>query len=308
MSKIAVIGSNMVDLITYIDRMPAQGETLEAPGFALGCGGKGANQAVAAAKLGADVLMLTKVGDDMFADNTLANFQRFGIDTRYVQRVPGVSSGVAPIFVQADSHNSILIVKGANAHLLPADIDAAASALRECSLIVLQLEITVDTVYHAIEFGRAHNIPVLLNPAPALSGLSREHLAQLDFLVPNESELALITGQVVDSPASAHDAAQELVASGIRHVIVTLGQQGALYVGEEGEFQIPGLSVAARDTTGAGDAFIGCFIHHWSRDHDIRAAMTRAVAYSACSVTGLGTQTSYPDATAFAEFQRQLDA
>jgi len=308
MSKIAVIGSNMVDLITYIDRMPAQGETLEAPGFALGCGGKGANQAVAAAKLGADVLMLTKVGDDMFADNTLANFQRFGIDTRYVQRVPGVSSGVAPIFVQADSHNSILIVKGANAHLVPADIDAAAQALRECALIVLQLEINVETVYYAIAFGREHNIPVLLNPAPALAGLSREHLAQLDFLVPNESELALISGQTVDSPESALKAAKTLVASGIRHVIVTLGQQGALYVGEEGEFQIPGLRVAARDTTGAGDAFIGCFIQHWSRDRDIRAAMTQAVAYSACSVTGLGTQTSYPDATAFAEFQRNLDA
>ncbi|MBK5549238.1 ribokinase [Pseudomonas sp. TH03] len=308
MSKIAVIGSNMVDLITYIDRMPAQGETLEAPGFALGCGGKGANQAVAAAKLGADVLMLTKVGDDMFADNTLANFQRFGIDTRYVQRVPGVSSGVAPIFVQADSHNSILIVKGANAHLVPADIDAAAQALRECALIVLQLEINVETVYYAIAFGREHNIPVLLNPAPALAGLSREHLAQLDFLVPNESELALISGQTVDSPESALKAAKTLVASGIRHVIVTLGQQGALYVGEEGEFQIPGLRVAARDTTGAGDAFIGCFIQHWSRDRDIRAAMIQAVAYSACSVTGLGTQTSYPDATAFAEFQRNLDA
>lgn len=307
MSKIAVIGSNMVDLITYIDRMPAQGETLEAPGFALGCGGKGANQAVAAAKLGAQVLMLTKVGDDMFADNTLANFQRFGIDTRFVQRVPGVSSGVAPIFVQADSHNSILIVKGANAHLAPADIDAAAPALRECSLIVLQLEINVETVYHAIEFGREHKIPVLLNPAPALAGLSREHLAQLDFLVPNESELALISGQTVDSSASALKAAKTLVASGIRHVIVTLGQQGALYVGEEGEFQIPGLRVNARDTTGAGDAFIGCFIQHWSRDRDIRAAMTQAVAYSACSVTGLGTQTSYPDATAFAAFQRQFD-
>jgi ribokinase len=308
MSKIAVIGSNMVDLITYIDRMPAQGETLEAPGFALGCGGKGANQAVAAAKLGADVLMLTKVGDDMFADNTLANFQRLGIDTRYVQRVPGVSSGVAPIFVQADSHNSILIVKGANAHLAPADIDAAAPALRDCALIVLQLEINVETVYHAIEFGREHNIPVLLNPAPALAGLSREHLAQLDFLVPNESELALISGQTVDSPESALAAAKTLVASGIRHVIVTLGPQGALYVGEEGEFRIPGLPVAARDTTGAGDAFIGCFIQHWSRERDIHAAMIQAVAYSACSVTGLGTQTSYPDARAFAEFQRNLDA
>lgn len=305
MSKIAVIGSNMVDLITYIDRMPAQGETLEAPGFALGCGGKGANQAVAAAKLGADVVMLSKVGDDMFADNTLANFQRFGIDTRYVQRVPGVSSGVAPIFVQADSHNSILIVKGANAHLLPADIDAAAADLRECTLIVLQLEINLETVYYAIEFAHRHGIAVLLNPAPALAGLSAEHLSQLDFLIPNESELALITGLVVDSPDSARNAARTLVASGIRHVIVTLGEQGALYVGEEGEFQVPGQRVVARDTTGAGDAFIGCFIQHWNHHRNIRLAMEQAVAYSACSVMALGTQTSYPDSAAFARFQQQ---
>lgn len=305
MSKIAVIGSNMVDLITYIDRMPAQGETLEAPGFALGCGGKGANQAVAAAKLGAEVVMLSKVGDDMFADNTLANFQRFGIDTRYVQRVPGVSSGVAPIFVQADSHNSILIVKGANAHLLPADIDAAAADLRECTLIVLQLEINLETVYYAIEFAHRHGIAVLLNPAPALAGLSAEHLSQLDFLIPNESELALITGLVVDSPNSARSAARTLVASGIRHVIVTLGEQGALYVGEEGEFQVPGQRVVARDTTGAGDAFIGCFIQHWNHHRNIRQAMEQAVAYSACSVMALGTQTSYPDSAAFARFQQQ---
>ncbi|OPA89554.1 ribokinase [Pseudomonas fluorescens] len=305
MSKIAVIGSNMVDLITYIDRMPAQGETLEAPGFAMGCGGKGANQAVAAAKLGADVLMVSKVGDDMFADNTVANFQRFGIDTRYVQRVPGVSSGVAPIFVRADSHNSILIVKGANAHLSPADIEAAAADLRECSLIVLQLEINLETVYHAIEFAHRHAIAVLLNPAPALAGLSREHLAQLDLLIPNESELALITGEVVDSPESAQAAARSLVASGIRHVIVTLGEHGALYVGEEGEFQVPGVRVEARDTTGAGDAFIGCFIHHWNRDRHIRQAMEQAVAYSACSVMGLGTQSSYPDNETFNRFQQQ---
>jgi len=308
MSKIAVIGSNMVDLITYIDRMPAQGETLEAPGFALGCGGKGANQAVAAAKLGADVLMLSKVGDDMFADNTLANFQRFGIDTRYVQRVPGVSSGVAPIFVRTDSHNSILIVKGANAYLSPADIEAAAADLRECTLIVLQLEINLQTVYYAIEFAHRHGIAVLLNPAPALPGLDADYLAKLDFLIPNESELALITGLTVDSPDSARAAAQTLVTSGIRHVIVTLGEQGALYVGEEGTFQVPGQRVVARDTTGAGDAFIGCFIQHWNRDGDIRHAMEQAVAYSACSVTALGTQTSYPDSEAFTRFQQQRQA
>lgn len=302
MNKIAVIGSNMVDLITYIDRMPGQGETLEAPDFALGCGGKGANQAVAAAKLGAEVTMLTKVGDDMFADNTLANFQRHGIDSRFVGRVPGVSSGVAPIFVQPDSHNSILIVKGANAHLAPADIDAAEAALRECTLIVLQLEIELATVYYAIEFAKRHGIAVLLNPAPAVAGLSREHLTQLDFFVPNESELALITGQPVKGAESAAAAARQLVAQGVRHMIVTLGENGALYVGEEGEFHVPGLSVAAQDTTGAGDAFIGCFAHSWSQDGDMRNAMTQAVAYSACSVTGRGTQSSYPDAAQFAQF------
>jgi ribokinase len=306
MNKIAVIGSNMVDLITYIDRMPEQGETLEAPDFAMGCGGKGANQAVAAAKLGADVLMLSKVGDDMFADNTLANFKRFGIDTQFVQRVPGVSSGVAPIFVQSDSHNSILIVKGANAHLKPADIDAAQSALRDCTLIVLQLEIDLDTVYYAIEFAKTNGIPVLLNPAPAVAGLSRERLSQLDFFIPNETELALITGRPVDGPETALLAARVLVEEGVRHVIVTLGDKGALYVGEEGEFRVEGHKVDARDTTGAGDAFIGCFGHHWSRDGDMRQAMTQAVAYSACSVTGRGTQSSYPDAATFAQFLASL--
>ncbi len=302
MNKIAVIGSNMVDLITYIDRMPRQGETLEAPGFAMGCGGKGANQAVAAAKLGTEVLMLSKVGDDLFADNTLVNFQRHGIDTRYVTRVAGVSSGVAPIFVQSDSHNSILIVKGANAYLKPADIDTAEEALRECGLIVLQLEIELATVYHAIDFAKRHGIAVLLNPAPAVAGLSRAHLAQLDFLIPNESELALITGKPVDGPDTALLAARDLSAQGIRHVIVTLGEKGALYVGEEGEFHVPGRSVVARDTTGAGDAFIGCFAHYWSQEGDMRAAMTQAVAYSACSVTALGTQSSYPEAGSFAQF------
>ena len=286
MSKIAVIGSNMVDLITYIERMPGQGETLEAPRFAMGCGGKGANQAAAAALLG-------------------ANFQRLGIDSRFVERVPGVSSGVAPIFVQENSHNSILIVKGANAHLHPADIDRAEAQLRDCALIVLQLEIELASVYHAIEFARRHAIPVLLNPAPALAGLSNDHLALLDFLIPNESELALISGLPVNSADEAAHAARKLVAKGVRHVIVTLGEQGALYVGAEGEWQVPGVKVEARDTSGAGDAFIGCFAKHWSQDADIRQAMQQAVAYSACSVTGLGTQSSYPDAETFARF---LDA
>ena len=307
MGKIAVIGSNMVDLITYIERLPVQGETLEAPDFALGCGGKGANQAVAAAKLGSEVLMVTKVGDDLFADNTLANFRRFGIDTRHVTRAPGRSSGVAPIFVQPDSHNSILIVKGANAALGPADIQAAEADLRDCALIVLQLEIALETVYAAIDCGQRLGIPVLLNPAPAVADLSAAHLARLDYFVPNETELALVSGLPVADRDSAFVAARVLAGRGIRHVVVTLGAAGALYVGEEGEFSLPGQRVAAIDTTGAGDAFIGCFAHCRVQGLGLREAMQRAVAYSALSVTGRGTQTSYPEAAAFEDYLASLD-
>ncbi|WP_158894634.1 MULTISPECIES: ribokinase [unclassified Pseudomonas] len=307
MGKIAVIGSNMVDLITYIERLPVQGETLEAPDFALGCGGKGANQAVAAAKLGSEVLMVTKVGDDLFADNTLANFRRFGIDTRHVTRAPGRSSGVAPIFVQPDSHNSILIVKGANAALGPADIQAAEADLRDCGLIVLQLEIALETVYAAIDCGQRLGIPVLLNPAPAVADLSAAHLARLDYFVPNETELALVSGLPVQDRESAFAAARVLAGRGIRHVVVTLGAAGALYVGEEGEFSLPGQPVAAIDTTGAGDAFIGCFAHGRVQGLGLRDAMQRAVAYSALSVTGRGTQTSYPEAAVFEDYLASLD-
>lgn len=307
MGKIAVIGSNMVDLITYIERLPVQGETLEAPDFALGCGGKGANQAVAAAKLGSEVLMVTKVGDDLFADNTLANFRRFGIDTRHVTRAPGRSSGVAPIFVQPDSHNSILIVKGANAALAPADIQAAEADLRDCALIVLQLEIALETVYAAIDCGQRLGIPVLLNPAPAVADLSAAHLARLDYFVPNETELALVSGLPVADRDSAFAAARVVAGRGIRHVVVTLGAAGALYVGEEGEFSLPGQRVAALDTTGAGDAFIGCFAHGRVQGLGLREAMQRAVAYSALSVTGRGTQTSYPEAAVFEDYLASLD-
>ena len=162
--RVAVIGSNNFDLVTYVTRMPLPGETIEALDFEMGYGGKGANQAVAAARLGANVVMLTAVGDDMFADQTVANFARNGIDTTYVKRVKGRSSGVAPIFVEPSGENSILIVKGANSDLSPADIEKAAEALKSCGLILLQLEIALETVYAAIAFGKQHGVKTLLCP------------------------------------------------------------------------------------------------------------------------------------------------
>ena len=302
--KIAVIGSNMVDLTSYIQRMPIPGETLEAPDFTLGCRGKGANQAVAAAVCGADVMMMTKVGSDIFADNTISNFKKYGIDTTYVQKVIGVSSGVAPIFVDENGQNSILIIKGANNKLLPADVDVAEQDLLGCGLIILQLEIPLETVYHAIAFGQKHHIPVLLNPAPATKNLDIRQVCACDFFVPNETELAILTGMPTETQDDVEKAATSLTARGLKNVIVTLGERGALWMTETEKKYIGAYQVRAVDSSGAGDAFIGCFASCYARDRDVTAAMQRASAFAAISVTRKGTQMSYPSSEELSEFLR----
>lgn len=308
MSKpIAVVGSNMVDLITYVTRMPDRGETVEAPRFEMGCGGKGANQAVAAAKLGAEVLMVTKVGDDPFADTTIANLAKHGIDTRYVERVPGTSSGVAPIFVEPSGENSILIIKGANAMLSPADVDRASADLKRCGLITMQLEVPLETVYHTIAFGAANGIETLLNPAPACADLDIERIRTLTFLVPNETELAILSGMPVDGEEAVVAAARSLVAKGIRTVIVTMGGRGALLVTADQCSRIAPVKVTPVDTTGAGDAFIGSFSRYYSLTGDLTAALDKAVRYAADSITRPGTQKSYATAAEFEVFCRKVD-
>ena len=298
--RIAVIGSNMVDLVTYVTRMPDRGETIEAPSFEMGHGGKGANQAVAAAKLGAEVLMVTKVGDDMFGDGTVANLQRFGIDTRHVEKVAGRSSGVAPIMVEPSGENSILIVKGANAYLSPDDVERAGDDLRGCDLILLQLEVPLETVYAALDFGRRHGIATLLNPAPALSTLDVARIASATFLVPNETELRILSSMPVDSLEEVEAAARSLMARGIGTVIVTLGSRGALLVEPDGSTPIPSVAVTPVDTTGAGDAFIGSFARYYVAKRDVVAALHRAVRYAADSITRRGTQKAYATETEFA--------
>lgn len=304
MKTIAVIGSNMVDLISYTDRMPKEGETLEAPSFKMGCGGKGANQAVAAAKMGANVVMVSKVGDDMFADNTIRNFQSYGINTEYVSKAPQTSSGVAPIFVSPTSQNSILIIKGANEFLKPADIDKAENTLVECSLIVLQLEVPLETVYAAIEFGNKHNIPVLLNPAPAIPELDIEYACRCDFFVPNETELEILVNKPVETLTQIKEAATILLNKGLNNIIVTMGSKGALWLSHNGkEVFIEPTKVNAVDTSGAGDAFIGCFSHYFIQTRDIKKSLEKASLFAAFSVTEKGTQFSYPSIEQFEEFE-----
>ncbi len=305
--RIGVIGSNMVDLVTYVDRMPEAGETLAAPRFAMGPGGKGANQAVAAAKLGSDVLMVSCVGDDLFGRNTLSNFAGLGIDARHVRVVRGLSSGVAPIFVERNGENRILIVKGANDALAPADVEAAADDLRSCALILLQLEVPLPTIYAAIEFGRANAIPVLLNPAPATPELELDRIAGVTFFAPNQTELAILTGLPAGTPEAAEQAARSLLAHGIGAVIVTLGADGALLVEPDDTHRIAPVAVRALDTTGAGDAFIGAFAHHYVGGHDKLAALQQAARYAADAVTRPGTQSSFATASDFAKFCASLD-
>ncbi|TCP96508.1 ribokinase [Cricetibacter osteomyelitidis] len=303
--EIAVIGSNMVDLITYIDDMPKMGETLEAPNFQMGCGGKGANQAIAAAKLGANVMMMTKVGDDAFADNTIRNFQQYGVNTEYVEKVPGVSSGVAPIFVDKSSQNRILIIKGANSHLKPNDIDNAKERLKNCKLFILQLEIPLETVYYAIDFANKNNIPVILNPAPASKDLDINYACKCDFFMPNETELEILTGLPVENMEQIRTAANTLLSKGLKNLIVTLGEKGSVWLhGSEVTYVDP-YKVNAVDTSGAGDAFIGCFAYYYVKSQDIVESMKMASLFSAYSVTGQGTQSSYPTKAQFDEFKKQ---
>lgn len=305
--KIAVIGSNMVDLISYIDKMPVAGETLEAPDFSIGCGGKGANQAVAAAKYGADVLMMTKVGDDIFADNTINNFQKLGIDTKYVEKVEGLSSGVAPIFVDKSGQNRILIIKGANKYLVPADIDRASEDLKKCNLIILQLEINLETVYYAINFGKKHNIPVLLNPAPATKDLDIEEACKCDFFMPNETELEILTGMPVETDEDIKKAASYLVEKGLKNVIVTMGSRGSMWITKDSYHHLKPFKVNAIDTSGAGDAFIGCFASCYIKNKDVMASMKTASAFAALSVTKRGTQISYPTKEEVEQFLAEYD-
>jgi ribokinase len=303
LGRIAVVGSIMTDLITYVTRMPERGETLEAPSFTTAPGGKGANQAVAAALMGSDVTMIACVGDDAFGDAARANLQRRGVDARHVRVVPGATSGIAPIFVEPSGENRILIVRGANDELAPADVAAADAAIAACDVLVLQLEVPLETVYAAIATGVRHGRRIVLNPAPANADLDLARLDGVAYVVPNQSELALLTARPVATRDDAIAAARVLIERGIACVIVTLGADGALVVDARTTRHVRGIAVDAVDTTGAGDAFIGSFVDRIGSGASLDAALDAAVRYAALSVTRRGTQTSFPTRTEFDAFR-----
>jgi len=243
----------------------------------------------------------------MFADNTIKNLANFGVDTKHVKRVAGRSSGVAPIMVEPSGENSILIVKGANADLSPADVEAAADDLKTCDLILLQLEVPLETVYAAIAFGKKHGVKTLLNPAPATPELDLTRIKDVSFFTPNETELAILTNMPVESEAQIEAAAKSLLAKGMGAVIVTMGARGALLTSASGTKPIAPVKVSPVDTTGAGDAFVGSFARFSAAGASVEDALNLAVRYAADSVTRRGTQKAYATASEFEAFCRRLD-
>ena len=296
--RIAVVGSANVDLTTFTDRFPKPGETIFGQKFDLGFGGKGANQAVAARLCGAEVFMVARVGSDLFGPATIENFRKQGIDPTYVKQVEGLSSGVAPIFVEPNGQNRILVVKGANDALKPADVDAAADMLKSADCIVLQFEIPVETVFYTVGFARKHGIRCILNPAPA-QAVDMAELKDLDYFVPNESEAETITGSAVKNVDEAKRCAEKLIAGGIRRVIITLGANGSLLASRDGSEHVAPFAVNSIDSTGAGDAFIGSFAVFLGEGVPEKEAVRCANLYAGLSTTGVGTQKSFYDRARF---------
>ena len=296
--RIAVVGSANTDLTTFIDHFPKPGETIFGQKFDLGFGGKGANQAVAAKLCGAGVFMVARVGDDLFGPATIKNFEKLGIDASHVRQAKGVSSGVAPIFVDSSGQNRIIVVKGANDTLRPSDVDAAADTLKHADCIVLQFEIPLETVYYTIQFAQKNKIRCILNPAPALP-IDVKAIRDLDYFVPNESEAQTITGMPVGDLEEAKKCASKLLSSGIRRVIITLGANGSLLAGKEGMEHVPAFQVKSIDSTGAGDAFIGSFATFLGEGLAEREAVRRANLYAGLSTTSIGTQKSFYERSRF---------
>lgn len=293
--KICVVGASNIDLISYAPRLPKLGETLPGSRFQMGFGGKGANQAVMAAKLGAAVTMVTKVGNDIFGKDYFNHYAQLGFDTRYVFMTDAAATGVAPIWVDEGSgNNAIIVTTGANDRLSPADVEAAQEAIVNAQILLCQWESPLETTLAALRMAHAAGVMTIFNPAPARAALPAEAYQLSDIFCPNETETELLTGQPVTTLEQAERAARILLARGARQVILTLGERGSLLVTAETTVHVPTTTVQAIDTTGAGDAFCGSLAYFLGIGQAIEDAMAHANYVAAVSVQSTGTQTSFP--------------
>lgn len=292
MADVIVVGSLNADLVVRAERFPAPGETISGGDLAIIPGGKGANQAVAAARQGASVAMAGRVGNDSFGPTLTQNLQKNNVDTSHVQ-TDSSATGTAIIVVDSNGQNSIVLSPGANRQVTPADVDALS--FQGTDTLLLQFEIPLKTVIHAASIARQSGVRVILNPAPARP-FPNELLADVDILVPNEGELQILTGIPVSDRASAEPAAQVLLAKGVQSVIVTLGSNGALLVTGEQTIHIPTFQVDVVDTTAAGDAFIGGLAAALLKGKTLKDAVLYGNASGALAATKFGAQPSLPTA------------
>jgi len=300
-ARIVVIGSTMMDMISYMPRIPDAGETLIGDNFALGFGGKGANQAVMARRLGADVWMVGCLGADVFGDLTLDNFRAAGIDTTHVTRTSAASSGVAPIWVEADGHNRIVCVPGANDHLSEQQAISAVSSLAAVDVVVGQFEVPQNVTTAGFRAAKERGALTVLNPAPAAE-ISAELLSVTDWLIPNEVEFEFLARSSGTSAGSTDDGIAELARRLGVNVVATLGDAGAAIVDSAGSVvRVTPPPTTAVDTTGAGDAFVGAFSYGLAGGLSPVAATRLGCACATSSVARAGTQSSFPHAAELAE-------
>lgn len=290
---VLVVGSINLDMAVRTPRVPAGGETVLGDSFATNPGGKGANQAVAAARLGARTALVGKVGADGPGEQLLAGLAGEGIDTQAIAVDAGVSTGTAFILIEPDGENRIVVVPGANSALQPDDLDRVLFA--GANVVLVSQEIPADTVQRALALGREHGCVTILNPAPARA-VPDEVLGLTDILIPNRAEAAALSGQPVTSLAEARQAAHRLLSRGVGTVVMTLGEDGALAVRVNQEERVPAVPVTAVDTTAAGDAFCGAVAASLARGDPLLAALTTATAAAALTVTRPGAQPALPTA------------
>ena len=285
-SKICVIGSSNIDQIAYTKNIPADGETLFGDSFQMGFGGKGANQAVMAGLLGADVYMITCLGDDVYKEMTINNYVANNVNTDHIQLVKG-ASGVAPIWVDATGQNRIIVIPGANNEI---DAQKAISSIEEIgdiSVLVGQCEIPMEVNHKVFQYAKSNSVTTIFNPAPAKK-LEREFLEHISWLIPNENEFELISGMEPNDD-NFLKFNEEIPCN----LIVTLGEKGAVLVDENKTHYFDAPSVNAIDTTGAGDSFIGTFAYELSESNSPESCIKKAVEKASQSVTKKGTQSSY---------------
>ncbi|WP_336515526.1 ribokinase [Pollutibacter soli] len=291
--KIIVVGSSNMDMVVKTDHIPAPGETILSHSFFMNPGGKGANQAVAVSRLGGEVIFVSKLGNDLFGKQFSQLFANEGIGTGYVLFDENIPSGIAFITVDKSGENSIVVAPGANASLEKKDIALALKEIEQADIVLLQLEIPMDTVEYVVGYAAPGNAKVILNPAPA-SALSHERLSKIDILTPNETEAGIIAGMKVTDIDSAKRAAKAIVDLGVKTVVITLGSLGAL-ICDKGKFTMKeAKKVDAVDTTAAGDVFSGALAVALAEGRGIESAVEFACAAAAISVTRNGAQSSVP--------------